>query len=388
MSLIKRIPISKVELGMYVSDLTPGIDENELRPKGFIRRWETVDKLADMGLKELYIDVHRGIDSPFSLPVPTNEGKMEPKVALEKEREQAIKVYAETKNVINNLLRDVKLGNPISIGPIHKLAEEINNSLINNHNALLCLAAIREKDQYLLEHSVNVGILMGIFSRFLGYETETVHELVTGAILHDIGKIRVPNQILNKPGKLTETEWVEMKRHVVYGQEVLLKTEGVSDVTLSICGMHHERMDGTGYPMGLKEYEINNYGRLAAIVDIYDALTATRVYNKGRPPEDVLKFMLELAGHHLDKDLLLLFIRCMSVYPVGTVVELSNGKLGVVVSTHHEKPSNPTVRVFYNLRHKHYLKPELLDLSGPRVDISVTGTINPEHHGINTSDFI
>lgn len=388
MSLIKRIPIGKVELGMYVSDLTPGIDENELRPKGFIRRWETVDKLSDMGLEELYIDVHRGIDSAFALPVPTNEGKMTPKVSLEKEREQAQKVYAEARNVINNLLRDVKLGNPISVGPISKLAEEINDSLMNNHNALLCLAAIREKDQYLLEHSVNVGILMGIFSRFLGYEMETVHELVTGAILHDIGKIRVPNQILNKPGKLTETEWIEMKRHVVYGQEVLLQSDGIGEVALSICGMHHERMDGTGYPMGLKDYDINNYGRLAAIVDIYDALTATRVYNKGRPPEEVLKFMLELAGNHLDKDLLLLFIRCMSVYPVGTVVELSNGKLGIVVSTHHDKPDSPMVKIFFNMRHKHYLQPELVDLASPRTDLTVVGTINPEHYDITTNDFM
>lgn len=388
MSLIKRIPINKVELGMYVSDLTPGIDENELRPRGFIRRWETVDKLSDMGLDEIYIDTQRGIDSPFALPVPTNEDKMIPKVPLEKEREQAEKIYVEAKGLINNLLKNVKIGKPIDIAPVKQLAEDINTSVLNNHNALLCLAAIREKDQYLLEHSVNVGVLMGIFARFLGYEIDTVHQLVTGALLHDIGKIRVPNQVLNKPGVLTPEEWVEMKRHVVYGQEALLKSQGISDVCLSICGMHHERLDGDGYPMGLKDYQINNYARLAAIVDVYDALTATRVYKKGRPPADVMKFILELTDEHLDRELVLLFIRCMSVYPVGTLVELSNSKLAVVISTYHKTPDTPLVKIIYNTRHKHYEKPEVLDLASPRIDLTITGAVNPEHYQININDFI
>ncbi|WP_075184615.1 HD-GYP domain-containing protein [Teredinibacter haidensis] len=387
MSLIKRIPIDKVELGMYVSDQTPGIDKGELRPKGFIRRWETVDKLTNMGLTELYIDTHKGLDSPFTLPLPPKNATLQATVSLEQEREQAQKVYAEAKNLVNELMNNVKMGKAIDVGPVEGLADDINNSVLNNHNALLCLSAIREKDQYLLEHSINVGILMGVFSRFLGYEQELVHQLVTGALLHDIGKVRVPNHILHKPGKLTEDEWQEMKRHVVYGQETLLKSEGISEVALSICGMHHERLDGTGYPMGLKEFEINSYGKLAAIVDVYDAITASRVYHDGKPPAEAMQLLMDLSNDHLDRDLVLQFIRCMSVYPVGSFVELSNGSAGIVISTHPLEPVQPTVKVIYNVRHNKHEKPSIIDLA-KETDITILDALHPEQYDIALNEFI
>jgi len=387
MSLIKRIPIDKVELGMYVSDETPGMAEGGLRTKGFIRRFETIDKLRSLGLDELYIDVHRGIDSPFSLP--TKEKAFgEPRVKLAEERERAQKVYDEARGLVGDLMRNVKLGKAIDIGPVKSLADDINNSVLSNPNALLCLAAIREKDQYLLEHSINVGILMGIFTRFLGYEDELIHELVTGALLHDIGKIRVPYNVLNKPGKLTADEWMEMKRHVVYGQEVLLKSEGITDVALSICGMHHERLDGTGYPLGLKEIDINNYGRLAAIVDIYDAITAHRVYHRGRPPAEAMRFLQDLSGEHLDRSLVAQFIGCMSVYPVGSLVELNNGKLGVVISVRGDKPDQPVVRTFYNLRHKHHEQTAVVDLSSPLLELNIVGSKDADEYDFSLNDFI
>ncbi len=387
MSLIKRVPIDKVELGMYVSDETPGMEDCGLRTRGFIRRFETIDKLRATGLSELYIDTHRGIDSPFTLPTSANPIG-EPRTKLNEERKRAEKVYDEARGLVSELMNNVKLGKTIDISPIESLAENINSSVLSNPNALLCLAAIREKDQYLLEHSINVGILMGIFSQFLGYEQELMHQLVTGALLHDIGKIRVPYNILNKPGKLTPEEWTEMKRHVAYGQEVLLKSEGINEVALSICGMHHERLDGSGYPMGLKEYAINNYGRLAAIVDVYDAITAHRVYHKGRPPEEAMAFLQEICVDHLDQGLVRSFIHCMSVYPVGTLVELDSGKLGLVISVRSETSSTPIVRCFYNLRHRHHEKPFEIDLASKQNKIKIVGTEDPQDYEFNINDFL
>ncbi|WP_045858988.1 HD-GYP domain-containing protein [Teredinibacter purpureus] len=388
MSLIKRIPMEKVELGMYVSDQTPGLEDGELRPQGFIRRWETVDKLTGMGLDEIYIDAHRGLDSPFSSPIQPDGSALTPKVGLEKERQQAQKIYAEAKGLVTDILNNVKVGKAIDVGPVEELADEINSSVLNNHNALLCLAAIREKDQYLLEHSINVGILMGIFTRFLGYEQEMIHQLVTGALLHDIGKIRVPSRILNKPGKLSDDEWGEMKRHVAYGQEVLLKSEGITEVALSICGMHHERLDGSGYPLALEEFKINNYGRLAAIVDIYDAMTADRVYHKGKTPAEAMTFLHELAGHHLDRKLVTQFSRCMSVYPVGTFVQLNNGKAGVVVSTVSDTPDTPIVNVFYDVKTRLIEKAVSFDLSLEKNEFTIVEALDPEEFGVNTNDFL
>lgn len=388
MSQIRRIPIGKLQLGMYVSDLTPGIEDGQLRARGFIRRHETIDKLISKGLSEIYIDIYKGIDSPYALPVDQNTAFLKPRVKLSEERLQAAKVYDEARGLVSNLLRDIKLGKPINIGPVESLAEDINNSVLSNPNALLCLSAIREKDQYLLEHSINVGILMGIFSRYLGYEDNLVHQLVTGALLHDIGKIRVPFNVLHKPGKLDEAEWTEMKRHVPYGQEVLLKSQGISEITLAICGLHHERLNGTGYPLALKAEDINNYGRLAAIVDVYDAITADRVYHKGRAPAEAMEFLLEIADGHLDRNLVNQFIRCMGVYPVSTLVELDNGRAAVVISSNHAKPHSPTVRAIYNLRQKHYEKPKDLDLSSPLIENKIVATLNPEDYDILVKDFL
>jgi len=388
MQPIKRIPIDKLEVGMYVTEQTENLTENELRAKGFIKRDETLNKLKSKGIKELYIDVSRGKDSPFALPLESDSTPSQHKVSLKKERARAEKVYREARGIIGNIIKDVKVGNPIDVAPIEALAEDINNSVLNNPNALLCLSAIREKDKYLLEHSINVGILMGIFSKSLGYDREVVHQLVTGALLHDIGKIRVPSEILNKPGKLTPEEWIEMKRHVAYGESVLQNSQGITEIAMSICGTHHERLDGSGYPMGLKDQEISVYGRLAAIVDVYDAMTADRVYHKGKSPADAISFLLTLGDHHLDKGLVYEFIRCMSLYPVGTLVELSNGKLAVVISMNTLRPDKPLVKAFYNLRHKHHETPKEINLAKPLQDIEIVSAVDPNGLDFSVAEFI
>ena len=388
MNSIKRIPVEKLEVGMYVSDQTEHLTENQMRTKGFIRRPDTLEKLKQKGLQEIHIDVSKGKDSPFAQPLKKAQQALQAKVTLKEEIAKAKKVYDEARGLVGDLLKDVKLGKPINVGPMESLANDINNSVLNNSNALLCLSAIREKDQYLMEHSINVAILMGIFTKFLGYEHDTAHQLVTGALLHDIGKIRVPNEVLNKAGKLTDEEWVEMKRHVVYGQSVLQDSPGISDIAKAICGQHHERLDGTGYPLGLKDSEISVYGRLASVVDIYDAVTADRVYHKGKPPSEAMKLLLEISGNHLDKSLVYDFIRCMGVYPVGTAVELSNGKIGVVISANAAKPDKPLVRTFYNARHKHYDKVKELDLASPLVDAEISHAVDHRELGIDIREFM
>lgn len=388
MNQIKRIPVEKLEVGMYVSNETHHLAENELRTEGFIRREDTLEKLKQRGIKDIHIDVNKGLDSPFATPVHNPQKPPQPKVPLKKEMAKAQKVYDEARRLVGGILTDVKLGKPIDVAPMEALADDINNSILNNSNALLCLSVIREKDQYLMEHSINVAILMGIFTRFLGFEPDAVHQLVTGALLHDIGKIHVPSNILNKNGKLSPEEWIEMKRHVVYGQKVLQESRGISDIAKAICGQHHERLDGNGYPVGLQENDISVYGRLAAVVDIYDAATADRVYQKGRPPSEAMKLLLEISGNHLDKSLVYDFIRCMGVYPVGTAVELSNGRIGVVISSHPNKPNQPKVRTFYNSRHRHYETVSDIDLSSPLVDIEIFAAVDPSLLNIDIKEFI
>ena len=360
---VRKIPIEHVEIGMYVSDATPGLAQTGLNRRGLISKPDTLRTLQSSGIAEIYIDTSKGKSSPYSSPIQASEPDIEPTADYDEERIRAERVYGEARSLVGSLINDVKMGNAIEVGPVEELGQEISESVLANSNALLCLSQIRAKDKYLMEHSINVGILMGVFARFLNYETAELHQMVTGAILHDLGKVRVPDQILHKTGKLTDSEWQEMQNHVLYGEEVLLKSKGISDIAISICAQHHEKLNGKGYPRGLKSNEISTYGRMASIVDIYDAITADRCYHKGKSPNDSMKILSKLGREELDKNLVYQFIRCMSVYPVGTMVELSDGRLGVVIQVHPKLPDRPCVSAFYDRKQRCYIKAKVIDLS-------------------------
>lgn len=387
MTGIKRISIQHLEVGMYVTEQTKGIADGQIQAKGFIYRQETIEKLKQKQTLEVLIDTDKGQGSPFAKPVATRSPPAAQKTLIE-ERENSKRVYNEATSLVTNLLNDVKMGKAIDVGPVEGLADEINNSVLNNPNALLCLSQIREKDKYLLEHSVNVGILMGVFARHLSYSKDEVHQLVTGALLHDIGKIRVPNHVLNKPGKLTPEEWQEMKRHVNYGVETLEKSKGIHPIALAICGQHHERLDGNGYPNRLSDEEITVYGRLASIVDVYDAVTAKRVYHDGMPPAEAMKLLLKLSQTELDSSLVYQFIRCMSVYPVGSLVELNTGRLAVVITTNPNDSTTPVVKSIYNKRHRHFEQSKVLNLAKLTPDVKIVSAVSPDEHGISVNDFL
>ncbi|PCK07000.1 MAG: phosphohydrolase [Alteromonadaceae bacterium] len=388
MAGLKRVYISNLEVGMYVAQQSEGVADGKMMSQGFIRRVETIGKLKSKGIRELIIDTDKGIDSVLSIPLIEKAKPLVSRVKLDEERDKAEKIYGEARCILGNLLSNVKMGKSIDVSAVTELAENIDQSVLNNPNALLCLSQIREKDTYLLEHSINVGILMNIFSSYLGFERNTVIELTTGAVLHDIGKIRVASSILNKSGKLTPSEWEEMKRHVTYGEEVLLNSTGMTDISRSVCSFHHERLDGSGYPRGLKEDEVPIYGRMASVVDIYDAVTAERVYHKGMCPFTAMRFLKGLTDdNHLDKSLVYGFIRCMNVYPVGTLVELSNGRLAIVVETNSSKPDKPRVKSFYSLTSRLRESAKMVNLAAGDHAPKIVATRLAEDFSFNVAEY-
>jgi len=253
---------------------------------------------------------------------------------------------------------------------------------------LACLSRIREKDSYLLEHSVNVGVLMSILGKAMNLERQQLFEYVLGALLHDIGKIIIPDEVLHKPGRLTEEEFELMKKHATFSRDILIKSgDDLPAASINVAYQHHERLDGTGYPNALNKDQISLEGKMAAIVDVYDAITADRCYHKGMPPTIALKRMLEWTGSHLDKDLLHIFIKAMGVYPVGSVVELSNERLAIVNEINESDQKSPIVKVIYNTQYKRYVKIELLDLSKKK-DVTIVKPIDPASYGIQVNDFL
>jgi HD-GYP domain-containing protein (c-di-GMP phosphodiesterase class II) len=247
---------------------------------------------------------------------------------------------------------------------VHKITAESTDMIFNNPDALACVINIRHKDEYLLEHSVSVSVLMTMFAVFMKIDKETVNQLAIGAFLHDVGKIMIPDSILNKPGKLTDSEFDVMKSHASHSIKIMRQTPGISALSLEVASQHHEKLNGKGYPLGLDADNISLYGRMISICDIFDALTATRCYKQGYPQVKAFSILRTLADNNeLDKALVDSFIKCMGVYPVGSVVQLDSNRLALVENRNLNDPIRPNVRPFYRLDPKHFEIGHNIDLS-------------------------
>jgi HD-GYP domain-containing protein (c-di-GMP phosphodiesterase class II) len=312
-----------------------------------------------------------------------------PKVLLAKEIGNAKAMQSEATELITRCMSDIKMGTALELAEFTDISGRMIESLSQNHNALACVTQLREKDRYLMEHSFNVSVLMGILAHALGYSGDTLQEMVAGALLHDVGKIRIADEILHKPGKLLPEEWDEMKMHVTYGEEVLQHTPSITAIMMDICAQHHERIDGGGYPRGLSGDEIPIHSRMAAVADVYDAITAERVYHKGMAPTVALKKQMEWSTEgQLDQHLVRHFIHAMGVYPVGSVVELDQQKLAVVLEANPVEPKKPKVIQMYDLKLKRYMNRLSINLADERCGRHIVKAVYAENYGIKLGDFI
>jgi len=401
--MIKRIPIAALKVGMYISDLNNDwIPHNTQRKKGVIKREETIEKIRRMGVQYVYIDVEKGLDSQDAETAQEvdrrNEqalqkaGEQRPgiqhKVALTEEIVIAQRIHSQDQGLVGSFMNNVKMGAAIDIAPIHQLADELQNSVLRNANALSCLGRIREKDNYLLEHSVNLSVLMSLFGNYRNLPADVLHQTVVGALLHDLGKILTPDDILHKPGRLTAEEFEVMKLHARHSRDILASTEGIGEIAVITAAQHHEKLDGSGYPEGLKGEEITEYGRMVAITDVYDAITSDRVYHKGMTPSQGLKKLLEWSGDHLDPELVKQFIRCIGLYPVGSLVLLESGRLGVVVETNDQDQRLPVVRVMYHTRFRLPITVETIDLSRAGNQDRIVRAVDPEDYKLDVRKFL
>ncbi|WP_394227174.1 HD-GYP domain-containing protein [Pseudoalteromonas spongiae] len=392
--MLKTILISELKPGMYVQGVVKQQGSVKVKSEGWVRTQAAINKLAKSGILEVSVDPDKFIGLNAEKNSDSSENAIEtPKfdptkatASFSSEANKAKKLYTEAKQLQSKAFDDIRAGRKIDVAPFKQVASGFIDSVFRNQDALACMTRIREKDAYLLEHSINVSVLMSIFAKHMGFEREVIHELATGALLHDIGKIKVPDAILNKPGKLTDAEFDEIKRHALYSKEILEESE-LSDIAIQVAGFHHERLDGKGYPFGLKDDEINQYVRMISIVDVYDALTAKRVYKDDMNPIQAFKILRAGCPSAFDSDLVARFIQCIGIHPVGTLVKLKSQKLGIVSQSNFEQPLKPTVKVFYSAKHQHYTEVQDLNLASNRIDDELESSIKPEDFGIDLIKF-
>ena len=364
---------------MYIHDLNCGwMEHNFLRNSFLVRSRYDIEEIIVAGIRHVYIDTSRGLDvqeAPSAEEVRQQlEKQMQrlgetlkrtaPKqVPIQEELIKARRIFSEASAIVNTVLLDCRMGKQVELERLEPIIASITGSIFRNPDAIISLLKIKQADKYTFQHSVAVSTLLISFCRAMEFDRQTIELVGIGGLLHDIGKMKVPDRILNKPGKLTEDEFELMKKHVSYGCLLLENTPNLSPVSISVAAEHHERYDGTGYPLALKGEAISLYGQMAAIVDVYDALTSNRVYHDGMEPTDVLKKILEWSEHHFNTTLVHHFIRTIGIYPVGTLVRLESGYLAVVTEQNHNDLLHPKVRLIFNANTRSYIRPRDVDLA-------------------------
>jgi len=395
--MFKKIAVANLLPGMYLHDLVADwMSHPFLRSRFLIHDQQTIDKIIASGIREAYIDSSRGIDVPDAPTAAQVSEQIEAemkaavaadlpvvKVSLAQEMVEARKIQTQASRVIREVMHDARLGLAMNMAEVEPLVEDITDSIGRNQSALLSLLHLKTHDDYTFLHSVSVCALMITFCKSLKLDPVTTREAGLGALLHDTGKMRVPDAILNKPGRFTDEEFEIMKRHPRDGYDILRATPGIGQVPLDIALHHHERMDGTGYPDRLPGAEISTLARMAAIVDVYDAITSDRCYHVGIPPAEALKKMWEWSKFDFDQTLMRAFISTIGIYPVGTLVRLDSGRLAVVVELHTSEILKPSVRVFFSTKSNVHIPPELIDLSRKGVTERIASHEDPAKWGVD-----
>jgi HD-GYP domain-containing protein (c-di-GMP phosphodiesterase class II) len=375
--VLKKIAVNQLAVGMFVHGFEAGwLDHPFWRERFLINEPTRLRKIQESGVQYCWIDVSKGLDvrqeaphgpavtQPAS-PAPPQLSKREP-VSLSDELQRAAQLRARSARAMRRLLAEARLGNTIETEECVCLVDDVIESISRHPDAFLSLARLKTADEYTYMHSVAVCALMVALGRQLGLSDIQCREAGMAGMLHDLGKAAMPQDILNKPGKLTPAEFEVIKQHPVRGHEMLLVCAQVSEGVMDVCRHHHERFDGTGYPDSLKGEQISLLARMGAVCDVYDAVTSDRPYKGGWDPAHALSQMATWHGH-FDASIFQSFVRSVGIYPTGSLVQMRSGRLAVVLDQNSTALTKPRVKLFFSTKSHLPLEPQILDLASPHV---------------------
>lgn len=395
--MLKKIKVSDARLGMYLHGICGKWMEHPFWRRSFkITEKEDLETLLDCDLEEVIIDTSKGLDVQASIAdhpktvtpsvkeppkeeVPAAK-KPPPKGSLQEELIVAKQIHSRTKEAVKSMFSEARMGNALDLEEAASLVDEINESMSRNSDALLSLIRLKNIDEYTYLHSVAVCMLMVALGRQLGMKGETLKQAGIAGLLHDVGKMGIPNEVLNKPGRLTDEEFDVVKSHPQRGWEILKESYDVSEQVLDVCLHHHERVDGKGYPDKLSGDTLTLFARMGAVCDVYDAITSDRCYKKGWEPAESISKMAAWRDGQFDENIFHAFVKTVGIYPNGTLLKLESGRLGVVTEQ-SKKLTAPFVKVFFSIRANAHIPSEIIDLSkSPEIIANIE---NPAQWGLD-----
>ena len=399
----KQIDIECLKIGMYVAELDrPWLDSPFLF-QGFVVDDEDIFKSINELCQYVIIDTEKGDDEDISIkhepvksavvidfktrkPIPIT-------ISFHEEIKQARVIHRNARNQLDSMFDDARMGKNIDVTGAKEMVSDLVESIVRNPDAQLWLTNLRKRDEYTAIHSMNVCIFALTFARYLKFNEEEMNEIGIGALMHDIGKMRVPLEILNKEGKLTTEERAIVKQHAQHGYDILKESKDLPPSTLEVVYAHHERKQGSGYPRGLIEDQIHLFARIVAIVDVYDAITSDRVYHHGMNTLDALKNMFKWRENDLDTELVEDFIQCLGIYPIGSLVQLNTDEVGIVLSMAPGKNLTPIVMLVCDENKQVITPPRVLDLSqfsSEKCDnpVEIKKVLEANSYGIDLFEYI
>jgi HD-GYP domain-containing protein (c-di-GMP phosphodiesterase class II) len=361
-----KMPVGALEIGMYVSQLDKDWLESPFLYQGFM-----IESIEDIRLLEKecqfvwvdqVLDPTTKQDERHTLKKPKKSPKRYiNKISMPREVEKSERVFQSSRQRTKTILDEVALNGIINTEAAKKTVNDCLESVLRNPNAMLWMSKIRDANSYTADHSLNVCILGIAFGRHLGFTEEELFSLGMCGLLHDVGKMKIPSDVIDKPGKLTPKEWKQMQAHAILGRNLLMTTKGIGQ-SVDVAHSHHERIDGKGYPRGLEGHQISQYSKIIALADSFDAMTAKRCYSKPMTPSAAVKEIYKNRGTQFDERLALQFIKTIGLYPPGTVVELVNGYIGLVLERSQRYQHLPKVMLLKDEKQVKCRK-ELVDLS-------------------------
>lgn len=394
--MLKQIPVTNLVLGMYIHELCGSWMDHPFWKAGFLLdNAADLQRLRQSSVTQVWIDTSKGLDAREGVGQSERREQVQhllerveqvTPVSFSSEVRRAAEICATSKDAVISMFSEARMGKAVDVATVKNIVTDMAGSLKRHPGALISIARLKQADEYTYMHSVAVSALMMALARQMSMNDEQQHIAGLCGLLHDLGKIAIPDEILNKPSSLTDEEFERIRLHPQYGVRLLKRSmPDIGEAVYDACLHHHEKMDGNGYPERLKAEEISLLARMTAVCDVYDAITSDRPYKKGWGPAEAIHRMAQWQGH-FDDYVFQSFVRAVGIYPVGSLVRLLSGRLGVVIEQGDESLLKPKVKVFFSSKSRVPIRQEIIDLGSPYCNETIVARERAEDWGFRDID--